>query len=97
MHHLEIVIEGPSYAKNVKGPQLRLMHDLQHLDSESLPGSCTLLQTGMFAESRAGRQHMRFADRPAQLGNDMMQRLPTVQCCMDSMSVHLQGSTSIVC
>ena len=56
MHHLEIVIEGPSYAKNVKGPQLRLMHDLQHLDSKSLPGSYTQLQTGMLAESRAGRQ-----------------------------------------
>ena len=47
MHHLEMVIEGPSYAKNVKAPQLRLMHDLRHLDSESLPGSDTQLQTGV--------------------------------------------------
>ena len=50
VHHLELVIEGPSYAKNVKGPQLRLMHDLQHLDLESLPGSCTQLQTGTLAK-----------------------------------------------
>ena len=52
MHYLEMVNEGPSYAKHVKGPQLRLMHDLQHLDAESLSGSCTQLQTGMLAKIR---------------------------------------------
>lgn len=39
VHQLEMVLEGPSYAKNVKGPQLRLLHELQHLDSDSSPGT----------------------------------------------------------
>ena len=46
LHLLETVIEGASYAKNVKGPQLRLVHDLQHLDSASLPGTHANLQRG---------------------------------------------------
>ena len=46
VHLLEMVIEGASYAKNVKGPQLRLVHDLQHLDSSSSPGTHANLQSG---------------------------------------------------
>ena len=48
MHQLEMVIEGPSYARNIKGPQLRLVHDLRHLDSDSLPGSYSRLQPGTY-------------------------------------------------
>jgi hypothetical protein len=46
VHLLELVVEGPSYAKNVKGPQLRLVHDLQHLDSDSSPGANASQQLG---------------------------------------------------
>ena len=46
IHLLEMVIEGTSYAKNVKGPQLRLVHDLRHLDSASSPGTHASLQPG---------------------------------------------------
>lgn len=47
VHLLEMVVEGASYAKNVKGPQLRLVHDLQHLDSASSPGTRANLQPGI--------------------------------------------------
>ena len=47
VHLLEMVIEGASYAKNVKGPQLRLVHDLQHLDSASSPGAHASLLSGI--------------------------------------------------
>ena len=46
VHLLELVVEGPSYAKNVKGPQLRLVHDLQHLESDSSPGANASQQSG---------------------------------------------------
>lgn len=46
VHLLELVVGGPSYAKNVKGPQLRLVHDLQHLDSDSSPGANASQQSG---------------------------------------------------
>ena len=46
VHLLELVVEGPSYATNVKGPQLRLVHDLQHLDSDSSPSANASQQSG---------------------------------------------------
>ena len=46
VHLLEMIVEGVSYAKNVKGPQLRLVHDLQYLDSASSPGTHATLQPG---------------------------------------------------
>jgi len=59
MHQLEMVIEGPSYARNIKGPQLRLVHDLRHLDSDSLPGSHARLQPGTyFLMCSASPHHM---------------------------------------
>ena len=50
LHLLDMVIEGASYAKNVKGPQLRLVHDLQHLDSASSPpGTHANLLPGIYS------------------------------------------------
>ena len=50
VHTLEMVVEGPSYTKNVKGPQLRLIHDLQHLDSASVPGETAKLPPGAITQ-----------------------------------------------
>ena len=59
VHQLEVVIEGPSYASHTKGPQLRLVHDLRHLDSDSVPGLHARLQPGTyFLVCSASQHHM---------------------------------------